>query len=719
MNNYNQNYNRNRQQNQNQGNFYPNNGNYQQNFNNRQNFNSNFINYNGMIPHQQNFNNFMNYNNQKSNFNQNNNNNRRSFPQMIPNQPLITQSFNQANNKNFNKVPDRPKHYRDRKKARQSDPNSPGQSSFLKALQKTPKSRESSTSSDSRDSSVERNRKLADINKEYAEEVSSFWPEAFKKTIDALKTCEEGSEVQAIIDNMQHPRETWNEIKSKVCKDLIERLNLLNVSKCLMFGSAITGLDFLGSDIDFYFLLQQHPATDEDTGRCLNKAAKLVRYKNQFHVFCRILHARIPIIKCIHLETKTMCDINFSSNFGYYNSFFINVVLGLDPRIKELALLIKLWSKTLKINERCRLSSYCVIMMIFYYLQNLEVPILTSIKECQQGLPPIILHQKYRWNFNTSNIIDKSKNNNMTIRELLCGFFEFWTNINYEENVISLYTGSLIKKSEFEQHPEMEYYRELKAKQDLQPMKIVEKCLTIQDGFELHLNIAFKNQSNNEDFFQILKLTNEKLKELKEEKFNDLLVKFLTEIKKPVSMENKKKNQAKKFTINVFPTEADLKITRDYLVKKDSTKIYSSVEIQKFCVENALKNTVKLLQEVYLIDVKTLKEDFSDKLLIGEYDLKLSTDTLSGRKKLNLTNQEKIDAEIKISTEKTTKPENANFDMETVLILRSMNPFKSLEFLFIDRVAKKKSALSTFSTYFSMNIHGALKSYLKQNLESM
>lgn len=196
-------------------------------------------------------------------------------------QPRITNHFqfqnpqnNQQHPQNF-KMPERPhRNRRNFKKQRKSDPNSPGASNQNLAQNR---SRDSSTSSKSRDTSEDRNRKLATINKGYADEASALFQEAWKVTLEKLKTCKEGSEVQLIVENLQHSPEDWKAIQEAVTKDLCDSLKSLKISKAVTFGSAITDLNFLGSDIDFYISLVDPPKTDSDTRSLLNKSAKIIR----------------------------------------------------------------------------------------------------------------------------------------------------------------------------------------------------------------------------------------------------------------------------------------------------------------------------------------------------------------------------------------------------------------------------------------------------------
>lgn len=75
--------------------------------------------------------------------------------------------------------------------------------------------------------------------------------------------------------------------------------------------------------------------------------------------------------------------------------------------------------------------------------------------------------------------------NDMTTRQLLSGFFDFFANLDYTDCFLSLFKGGPVKIAEFDQDPDFEYYRELVKSEHIKPMKIVDNCLMIQDGFKL------------------------------------------------------------------------------------------------------------------------------------------------------------------------------------------------------------------------------------------
>jgi hypothetical protein len=134
-----------------------------------------------------------------------------------------------------------------------------------------------------------------------------------------------------------------------------------------------------------------------------------------------------------------------------------------------------------------------------------------------------------------------------------------------------------LKKSDFDTHPDQENYREMVLLENVRPMKTDTKGLIIQDGFELNLNIAFKNRTNCDEFFELLKISNEKIQQLKNEKFSVVLFKLLTDVRPTTKRELKQqKSIDKKFSVRLFANEGDLKVVRDHLIKQDNSKIYEA-----------------------------------------------------------------------------------------------------------------------------------------------
>lgn len=412
------------------------------------------------------------------------------------------------------------------------------------------------------------NKKKTESHTKYLQNLKDkHWADLFDKALKELTFCESGKEVNVLLTYLQPSRSSWIKIKDQIYNDMLRLLKPLNFEKLLVFGSTLTGLDFVGSDLDYHVQLKRPPIESDDVKDIVNKTAKLTRnYQNQeFRIIYTITSARVPIIRLLHQRTRTTCDVNFTSQFGYYNSCFIGNVLCYDCRIKDLAVILKLWSKSHKIAEKMIISNYCLIMLMIFYLQNLEQPMLDTIKKNQESREPRVLDPKYKWNIYFNDSINKTQDNRLSTRQLLVGFFEFYHKLNFDRYVVSLYNGDLILRQDFDTHPDLSFYRATVEESKLTPIKIDDaQTFIVQDGFELNLNIGIKCKKNVFVFFELVKASFDKCTELNTEPFSTLLTKLFTDIKLPESNQNKVKAK-KKFLMTVHAIAGDLKVNFNIL----------------------------------------------------------------------------------------------------------------------------------------------------------
>jgi hypothetical protein len=492
----------------------------------------------------------------------------------------------------------------------------------------------------------------------------------------------------------------------------------LNVEKLLVFGSTLTGLDFHGSDLDYYVQLKTPPSKDEEIRQLIGRAAKLTRYSQgkEFQIICMIQNARVPIIRLLHKSSKITCDVNFSSKFGYYNSYFIGHVLGYDRRIKDLAVILKLWSKTQKLAQQVIISNYCLMMLMIFYLQNVEDPLLDTIINNQRSRSPLILDTKYKWNFYFNDTINKTKNNKLSLRELLCGFFEFYDKINFNEYVVSLYTGNLITRKSFDNHTDLEDYRNTVKTHKLTPL-IADSpgMFVVHDGFELNLNIGIKNKKHSAMFFELIKLSSKKCEELKDKPFAELLINLFTDIKLPKNENESRSKNKKKFQMTIHALAGDLKSCQDILLHENPSKIYSVADQQMLFYEHVVEYSQKFLKDYYLCTViPELSEDQSNSnLMQTRLRVILQYDTINGRKKMSFKDDETIEVEQTLSSKMLDK--KINLDLDCLMVISTKDKGKTIDFdMFDSSNVTKKSSLLSFGNYFSINISTALKFYLKK-----
>lgn len=390
------------------------------------------------------------------------------------------------------------------------------------------------------------------------------WNERFTETLKMLdENFQPGEEVSIILKGLQPPRIVWSSVKDQIFSDMKNMMDPLGVSKILVFGSTLTGLDFVGSDLDYHVSLTYPPFNSEEVKQVISRTIKLARSSMNFLVVFSVMHARVPIVRLIHKPTNVFLDVNFTSPFGFYNSQFIGTVLSFDNRIKDLAVILKLWSKATKISERMVMSNYCLVMLLIFYLQNLQQPMLDSVKNNQSCGRTNILDNKYRWNFFFNDKINKSKQNTQSTRQLLEGFFEFYDKINYQKYILCVYSGDLIERSEFDEHQDTTFYREVVWGSELPPLKHDNpETFIVQDCFEQNLNIGIKSKKHCETFFDAIKASHVKCDELKNEPFSTLLVKLFSELKFEREIEKKTTAKGKKkFQMTIHSIAGDLKVS--------------------------------------------------------------------------------------------------------------------------------------------------------------
>lgn len=393
------------------------------------------------------------------------------------------------------------------------------------------------------------------------------WAELFAKALSCLEGCEPGEEVKILLANLQKPSSSWEKVKSQIYNHLLILMSQLQVDKLVTFGSTLTGLDFCGSDLDYHVQLKHPPSNDEEVRQTICKVARMARYQgSNFQVIYTIQNARVPIIRLRHQPSSTTCDVNFTSIFGFYNSMFIGKVLSFDHRIFDLAVILKLWSKSYKIAEKMIMSNYCLIQLLIFYLQNLQEPMLKTIKESQDSSPSMILDSKCKWNFYYDDaMMNTAHENSQTLQQLLVGFFEFYDKINFTQYIVCLYNGNLILRKDFDTHPDLEKYREIIVQSDLPALKTDKpETFIVQDGFEMNLNIGIKCKKHIESFFGLIKASLEKCIEMKNQPFSILIKNLFTELNLPEAEKKSAAKARKKFTMTIHTIAGDLKVVIQY-----------------------------------------------------------------------------------------------------------------------------------------------------------
>ncbi|XP_072020945.1 speckle targeted PIP5K1A-regulated poly(A) polymerase-like [Amphiura filiformis] len=212
-----------------------------------------------------------------------------------------------------------------------------------------------------------------------------------------------------------------------------------------------------------------------------------------------ILHARRPVVKFQHKESKLCCDISMSNRLALRNTELLCYYANLDDRVRPLIYAIRHWGKVRQLagNPRAgpRLTNYALSLMVVYYLQTREPSVLPTVDQLRGDKANADVIEGWDCSF-----CEKEKNttNTESSVDLLREFFHFYSTFDFTTNVISLKTGTALPISTFAP-PESPVFEGQSFR--LGP-------LNIQDPFELSHNVAFNvNEKIMQSFCKQLKKT--------------------------------------------------------------------------------------------------------------------------------------------------------------------------------------------------------------------
>ncbi|EEB07283.1 poly(A) polymerase Cid1 [Schizosaccharomyces japonicus yFS275] len=213
------------------------------------------------------------------------------------------------------------------------------------------------------------------------------------------------------------------------------------------FGSIQSGLALKNSDIDACILLPDiGEEMEEFASECFERFTAL-GFEGKY-----LRKARIPIIKLLS-DTKNryyygfQCDIGFNNQLAIYNTSLLHQYSLIDPRCKQLAILVKYWAKQKRINSPYygTLSSYGYVLMVLFYLIHVVRPaVLPNLQDSPHK------QDLYVEGFNVGFVrgTTVARRNTESLPQLLAGFYGFFAHeFNYRESVISIrQPGGLLKK---------------------------------------------------------------------------------------------------------------------------------------------------------------------------------------------------------------------------------------------------------------------------------
>lgn len=440
----------------------------------------------------------------------------------------------------------------------------------------------------------------------------------------------------------------------------------------------------------------------------------------------------VPILKCYHVPTGYQCDINFSDSYGILNSPIVARLLQFDARIYVLATIIKYWTKLHDCAGKERISNYAIIWMLLFYLQQLPEPIVPPITEFQKRVAPYFVNNFFNFAFDTS--YPNQTRNKMRCSELLLGFFKFYKDFDFKNNIICPINGKAFPKADIieKKLPEFQRYHEILVSNQLQPMSM-NKCICIQDPFEITHSIpgviAVLQFQKIILKFQLAAETIET--ELAEDGESTKLLLLLFDVEKfeAFAVERTKKQRQidqmnkhqrlpmpkvttanNKTSICLEPTDHQLSITRDILVKKfnDADVKIDKVTINRLWAETVIEFLVEILRDLFMFDIGYKSVESSDKFL-RQFEVSGTRDVFVGRRQRR---------SIHPGTWHIEKSESRKrFDSACKIALKingkitaDLENLDKVTIEFEDNIkTKKNNSYKSFMTTFAQNINHFMK----------
>ncbi|RDA95268.1 hypothetical protein CP533_3418 [Ophiocordyceps camponoti-saundersi (nom. inval.)] len=210
------------------------------------------------------------------------------------------------------------------------------------------------------------------------------------------------------------------------------------------FGSSGNLLCSDDSDVDICITTSWR----ELEGVCM--IAELLARRGMQKVVC-ISAAKVPIVKIWDPELGLACDMNVNNTLALENTRMVRTYVETDPRVRQLAMVIKYWTRRRIVNDAAfgaTLSSYTWICLIIAFLQLRSPPVLPALHQ----LP----HKLTKSDGSASDFADNLKKikgfgnkNHSSVPDLLFQFFRFYAHeFDYDKHVLSVRQGKLVTKAD-------------------------------------------------------------------------------------------------------------------------------------------------------------------------------------------------------------------------------------------------------------------------------
>ncbi|XP_063311049.1 terminal uridylyltransferase 7 isoform X2 [Pelobates fuscus] len=220
-----------------------------------------------------------------------------------------------------------------------------------------------------------------------------------------------------------------------------------------LFGSSKNGFGFKQSDLDICMTIDGiENAEDLDCIKTIEDLARLLRKHQGLRNILPITSAKVPIVKFYHGRSGLEGDISLYNTLALHNTELLASYAAIDPRVKYLCYTMKVFTKICDIGDASRgsLSSYAYTLMVLFFLQQRNPPVIPVLQEIYKDKKPEILVDG--WNAYFFSQLDELRHywpdfgkNKESVGELWLGLLRYYTeDFDFKEHVICIRRKSLL-----------------------------------------------------------------------------------------------------------------------------------------------------------------------------------------------------------------------------------------------------------------------------------
>ena len=154
-------------------------------------------------------------------------------------------------------------------------------------------------------------------------------------------------------------------------------------ARLVLFGSSRNSFGSIGADMDMSLQLEEKwvELASDVKERLIVKVTEALTTASMDSVESRAT-ARVPIVMFVDPSTGLHCDISCGNPLAIRNTRMLRAYGSVDPRVRELAFVIKYWAKRRQINspQFSTLSSYGYLLCVIHFLQTRSPPVVPNLQ---------------------------------------------------------------------------------------------------------------------------------------------------------------------------------------------------------------------------------------------------------------------------------------------------------------------------------------------------